>query len=318
MRSILILLLLLIFLNCSHAQVIGQSLDFIASTVLAGERDLIDSPGIYLSTGALIAPSLETGVSINRAGYSSLLWVTFEAVKIKSGLGLKLVSTGLGHLNHLGIPGAGLENMTGLALILSLGKSPREVPWPVLPNRLSGRGLFNFFYQYNNYLCTDLTGQWTASLGVELILGKNRFVISQENDHWLFHTWDDKYRTAGGEISWWTLLPEVTFQSGNIYPLGIMAGFLLWTADTKGLPTVGPGEYYDMSGLYGENCSHGIAYLALQVGGVRLSVGLDSEEIRDSLQNGLHRLMGYGLIPKVDRPDSLYLQLSFNRGDRLF
>jgi len=318
MKPILILLLLFLLLYSTNAQVVGKSLDFISSSVLIGVRDLIDSPGICLSTGALIAPSLETGLSINRAGYSSLLWMTFEAVKIKSGLELKLVSTGMGHINNLGIPGEGWENMTGLALTLSLGRSVHEVPWPVLPNRLPGKGLFNVFYQYNNYLCTDLTSQWTASLGVELNLGKNRFQISQENDHWLFHTWDDKYRTAGGEISWWTLLPEETFQSGNIYPLGVMVGFLLWTADTKGLSAVGPGEYYDMSGLYGENCSHGIAYLALQVGGIRLSLGLDSENIRDALQNGLHRLMGYGLIPKVDRPDSLYLQLSVNRGDRLY
>jgi hypothetical protein len=115
----------------------------------------------------------------------------------------------------------------------------------------------------------------------------------------------DQYRTAAAEISYYRSIQN------NIIGGGI--GFKLWTGTRNGLKKLIRNQDYDLSNQYGGNYSHGILYLSFFINGINISLGYDSEKIRNLIQNSFHNLINTGNIPELKKDDRIYFEISFNK-----
>ncbi len=208
--------------------------------------------------------------------------------------------------SYLGIPGRSEAGEGSLTVTYGLGAENR---FPSGPFFHAGPGTVNFSYRYNQYLSTDGTSQATGRFGGEWVGARNKLKLQIENDFYA-PPFLDQYRTAAGGLEYLHAFP------GAIG--GIAAGYMLWTGTTNGLKPVAGTSHFDLSGQYGGRYSHGIAYASLIWGVARMSVGLDSEDIRDALQNTVHRMVGYYTLPKLTRKDKWYFQVSLFSFDSLY
>lgn len=153
------------------------------------------------------------------------------------------------------------------------------------------------------YLDTQRTSQISGAIALTTRRGNARWVLRVENDY-LAWRHRDEWRTAAIE--------------SHVYidRDGLLLGFgfetKIWTATTTGLPSLSAGEIYDLSGQHGEGWSHGIACLAVTVQAARVCVGVDSEGIRDRVQNRFHDRIDDGQLAPLDRAPEPYIRLSFN------
>jgi hypothetical protein len=267
--------------------------------------------GSYISDGieAGYSATMELGSHVLGAGLNS--GFNFSKAVQAGDRSLGFIETGaLLEFKHcesyLGIPGSSDAATVGLSLTYGLG------PENQFPSNLfnhAGPARHNFSYRYTWYISTDGTSQTTGRIAYELVGDRNKLKIQMDND--LFN-WPsrDEWRTAAAEIEFLHALRSSV--------AGVSLGFMLWTGTTEGLLPVPGTNSLDLSGQHGGQYSNGIAFVSLIWGIARLSIGYDSEAIRDVLQNTAHRIGGWYEIPRLDRPDKWYIQVSLGSMDSLY
>ena len=116
----------------------------------------------------------------------------------------------------------------------------------------------------------------------------------------------DQFRTSAVEIT--------TLFNTNDHVWGIGVGSLIWGGTTDGTERKGHRTLMvDVRDNYGGAYSHGVLYLAGYYDSFKLSIGVDSEEIRSAIQNSWHFLLNQSNIavnPTI-RP-TFYIQLTIN------
>jgi hypothetical protein len=205
------------------------------------------------------------------------------------------------YMKYYGIPGNSVQLNTGASLSLTLGRRIDLVNNPWVQTEL-GKHTFKYFFSY--YLSSDSTSQPYAGVEYKLTLKKLIFRIRLDQDDCYFLA-TDKYRSTMGDIEF------LRYNLENAY--GMNVGFHLWTGNLDGTATHNAPDLrdntYALTG-YGGDYSHGILSLTLIYNFLRLSVGYDSEEIRNTIQNGWHHFYNRPRVPLVNRSDRFYFQIS--------
>ncbi len=212
-------------------------------------------------------------------------------------------------VNDLGIPG---ERHT-LFLSGALGFSWGALG--TLPNyRIPlGRRRHNIIYQYGYYLDSINTSSATGSLSY--YYSRRDFIIGLifENDALAFMG-RDEYRTFGTEIS-------SLFRLDDEQTIGAGIGLTIWTGsaldgtiinDDRSLTHNRRGVIFDISDTYGGAYSHGILFVSFYYNSFRVSIGWDSETIRDIFQNGFHYVINVPNIVTSAKNDRFFIRLDWN------
>lgn len=274
-----------------------------------GEVTTFFSNNLITFTGA---PHVEMGSHINRTGYN--LGFSYTQPLFKWGFldlgSLQFKSKVNATINaaSLGIPGASVTSEISFFGLYGFGPESLFPDTSFLPKatRLINAGMYVTFY-----FSSDGTSQYTINWLGEINLSNHRFRFRYENDDWNGFKNTDEFRTAAAEV-------ELLFTAGEDVWGGAF-GFKLWTGTLDGLPRAYGGESYDMSGQFGGNYSSGILYVSIIRNEWKLSLGWDSENIRDLLQNKAHEYWwDCGTIPLVDRPDRFYIQFSYMDNTSLY
>lgn len=99
--------------------------------------------------------------------------------------------------------------------------------------------------------------------------------------------------------------------SPNVY--GINTSFYIWTGNLDGTASTNSpnarDNTYALTG-YGGDYSHGIFSLGIVYNFLRVSIGYDSEEIRNKIQNGWHHFFNRPRVPLLNRSNRFYFQVS--------
>ena len=214
-----------------------------------------------------------------------------------------------GSLNHyernLGIEGRSQTARFYLLASLGTGKRQKHFRGYEFFSHPASR---NLSFKYISYLSTDGTGQNSGLLSYSFVSGRSLWKISYEND-WFSFLSTDQYRTTAVDITY--------LRKGTSRIYGGAIGFKLWTGETSGLPTY-TDKQFPMAGQYGSQYSHGIFYLSAVWEYLKISLGYDSEKIRDAIQNSYHKMIKKGQILQLDRDDKIYFQLSVNNFGTLY
>lgn len=236
-----------------------------------------------------VQPYGSFGTHINSCGLQGELTFTKKHhwFKANSSSSLTLYTLGAGSISSLGIPGQSLELNSGLNLSFTYG-------------------IYSLNYYLSYYITSDKTNQAYGSLMYKIDTGNWEVGLDLGNDDMYFLA-TDKFRTTKGSIFYRNYTQE------NLY--GISLNFFLWTGDLDGKvlgdeSAEARDRYYSMDG-YGGDISHGILALALRINDFELSIGWDSEIIRDSIQNRWHYFYNRPEVPMVDRENRFYIQTTF-------
>ncbi|MFC1584684.1 polymorphic toxin type 23 domain-containing protein [Fibrobacterota bacterium] len=291
--QLLILVLLIVPLSAQDTSKTDSSM-----SPLSGRRDLRN-----LSMGI----SAQFGTHVRGAGTNlHLIWLHYlqDVSRTINHVSLSAEGSLRGYLENLGISGYGADTRFVFRPSLGLEKSRQIFSGPAHRYHASR---YNFFCYYAIYLSTDGSSQNSGGIGGSIALDKNLFKIQYEND-WYSFLFTDQYRTAAVDI---------TFLRNASYIYGGSAGFKLWTGQTRGIPTHFD-KHFPITGQHGSEFSHGIIYISCILMNMKLSLGYDSETIRDFIQNNYHRLRNIGEIHPLDREDRFYLQFSINEFGTLY
>ena len=253
------------------------------------------------NTGFSFGISFTTGTHINRAG----LFVSAFVFKDFYQFGLKSTY----YYNFSAFEGKKKygEFQQNIVLLLSYGKtdsikSPFVSPLINQTNRKN-----SFAYSYNFYWNKIETSQRTGILA----FGFGRWQILSEND--IFATQaSDRFRTA-------SLLIKYNFLD---YSFGINT--ILWTGDPKGAKNIKDPNfkarygYKDMSKQPYGNKSAGILSLQMEYAlpyyqAVKIAGGIDSEKVRNALQNKLMHDM-YFVPGKINKAQNPHMPMIANDG----
>lgn len=237
----------------------------------------------------LVHPYISIGTHQNSYGAQIEKSFTREFTKFKNSSSgtISLYALGLGAVNNIGIIGEALELNSGINLNFSYG-------------------IHSINYYLSYYLTTNSTNQTYGSLMYTLSYGNWKCGADLGNDDMYFLA-TDKFRTTKGSIFYRYNYLE------DLY--GISLDFYLWTGDLDG-KVLGDesaqrrDRYYSMNG-YGGDISHGILALTFSINHVDISVGWDSEVIRDNIQNRWHYFYNRPEVPLLDRKDRIYVQTTF-------
>lgn len=163
----------------------------------------------------------------------------------------------------------------------------------------------NIIYQFEYYHNDIKTSQQSGLIGYAYLNPKFAVKFFIENDFFSPKHWD-AFRTAAFNLS-------VHFGK---YPnnWGVGVGWAAWTGKTPVPRPSGTNRdsVFDLSTLFAGEFSHGILEISFYYRYFGISVGWDSEAIRDRVQNSFHYMINDGKIPRVDRDDRFYFQVSFN------
>lgn len=198
---------------------------------------------------------------------------------------------------YWGIPVSSFSGEGQMRVILAFGK---KTTFPSRPDLAPSLRAHTLSYYLSAYATTDRTSQLSGGISYSATWGAGAIDFIFENDLIAF-LGRDEYRTAAVALRY-----RLNYRE---HLLGIGATILLWTGTTTGLESLDRGEFYDMSGQYGANYSHGLLSLDLLYDSWRLSIGYDSDSIRTAVQGAIHDLINQGRIPAVDRADRFFIQL---------
>lgn len=252
-----------------------------------------------------VSPSLITGTHINGLGMNMYLLKRFhktlEHSIISPNIGVYI--TPFTYLSNLGIPDESVHLNLGGDLSLSWGAELDLDRYHSIYREVARH---NFRYYLNYYFSSDGTSQPYGGISYTLSLQKNDLILALDNDDAYFIA-TDKYRTTKGSIKY------IRYTSS--YSYGAAIGFLLWTGNLDGTATESDGDMrdstYELTG-YGGDYSHGVAELTLFYNNIHISIGYDSETIRDVIQNGWHNFYNRPEVPLVERDSRFYFQVSLN------
>lgn len=255
-------------------------------------KNILNINNEYFSFSLL--PSVVTGTHVNGIGldinYRKKFPIELDYTFISPSIGL--YTRPYLFLTNIGIPGESMQLNIGTDLSICWGRGTEQT--------------HTFRYYLNYYFTSNGTNQPYGGVAYTLSLNKNDITFSLDNDDAYFIA-TDKYRTTKGKIKF--------LRKTYKYLFGFSIGFLLWTGNLDGTEIDFGGERrdnsYELTG-YGGDYSHGIAELSFLFDGITLSIGYDSETVREYIQNGWHNLYNRPIVPLVDRDDKIYFQLSYN------
>ena len=167
----------------------------------------------------------------------------------------------------------------------------------------SGERAHHLGYYLVGYLDGDRTSQLSGGLRYQHTRDDGSLEVQFENDA-LAHQLLDRYRTFA--------LRARVLRRDMAVPIGVGVRTVVWTGTTGGLGRLGRDEAYDLSGQYGGDVAHGILALDVYHGGLTLSLGVDSEAVRSTLQNSFHYLIDDGQIPRLDLAPRAFVRLALN------
>ena len=250
----------------------------------------------YLSIALM--PHITIGSAVQAIGASTAVDVSLPEVLILENLSFYLQASYFYSFNNLGIPGSSHTGFFSGALVISVGEEG-SLKNGVVP---LGTHAHNIIYQYEYFLDTLGTSQPLGLIGYYYSQPTWLVGIVAENDAFALMR-QDKFRTAGVEIT-------TLFAIDNRL-WGLALGTRLWTSATSGAyaPTNHRGEEVGLEGQYGHPHRHGILYAAAYHYPFKLSIGIDSEEIRTLFQNAMHFFLNYSPFSAIDTEPRLYVQL---------
>lgn len=222
-----------------------------------------------------------------------------HGVVVRGGAGAEALAS------DLGIPGAALGGQADVGIGYAFGRSHPRSGAEARPPRTH-----EVSYALIGYLDTDRTSQLSGALRYRHTRAGWALGIEFENDA-LAQQLLDRYRTFAFRIH--------LVQRGTEVPLGIGLRTVVWTGTTQGLGRRGRDDVYDLSGQYGGAYAHGILALDLVRDGLTVSLGIDSEAIRSTLQNSFHYLIDDGQIPRLaNRPARVFIRIALNEAGGLY
>lgn len=249
------------------------------------------------------APRVEAGTHVNAVGVGAEAEYRLVSRGTERG-GTTLVLTSRagarGVATGLGIPGSNWTAAGEIGVAVSFGQR-HGLPDTIALMRADRAHTVRLVSVV--YGATDGTSQRSGRLEYARAGERSLFTLAFENDFLALQRLD-RYRT-------FALRAGYRWMRGRA-PVGVGARLILWTGTTEGLGFLGRGETYDLRGQHGGEHSHGILALDLTRGAVRLSVGVDAEPVRTTVQNRFHDLIDDGAIPALDRRGRAYVQLSVN------
>ncbi len=209
-----------------------------------------------------------------------------------------------GLAQDLGIAGPALGAHADLSVGYAFGRTHRRRGAEARPPRTHELAVALI-----GYLDTDSTSQWSGALRYRRTRPAWALDVVFENDA-LAQQLLDRYRTFALRVQ--------VLRRDTAVPIGLGLRAVVWTGTTEGLGRLGRDESYDLSGQYGGDRSHGILALDVVRGDLTLSLGLDSEAIRSTLQNSFHYLIDDGQIPRLDRPPRVFVRIALNEAGGLY
>lgn len=278
-------LVILLVLTCLQQSVFSLNLD---SLILNYQNDVFYFNG---------QPFLQAGTHVNALGIGAVTGLQFQQEILQTFIGQRIGVHASAMLNesYFGIPGQSAQaNIGGHITFSFAGNSDfTQSPW-----RIREQGRHNVGFYVSRYFSTDGTSQWYGGFTASFNFKNDsyRFTFDNDDTHWAMLINDfktDKFRTGKLELEY------LHHTDTELY--GASISCLLWTGDTS--PIV------DNTTDYGADYSHGIIGFSYIYNAFKLTIGYDSEAIREFVQNGWHSLKGLGSVPLVDRADRLFLQI---------
>ena len=243
----------------------------------------------------------ENAVGVRVYGAAPVLDGAGRSLALRGGLGVEALAT------DLGIPGPSVGAQPSLEVALAAGPAVRSPTGDVLQPSVRRHELA---YTLLAYLDADGTSQAVGGLRYRYAAPAAVVELAYENDA-LVPPVRDQYRTAAIRLRY--------LRTGGGVPVGVGLRAVLWTGTTEGLGKLGRDESYDLTGQRGAEHPHGILAVDLVRGGLTASVGIDSEGVRDAIQNTWHDLIDRGAIPvREGRPARLFVRLALNEGGGLY
>lgn len=241
-----------------------------------------------------ITPTSIIGTHVNGIGFNVILGRRFslylENKLIACAIGMNFHPTA--YQKYYGFEGESIQLNIGTNISLTFGDKRllKTNPWIIRE-----QSLHTLRYYLSYFLSSDNTSQAYVAMEYKLSLNNSSLKLHAGNDDCIFfQIRGDKFRTTKG------LLEYLYFTHKSLY--GISLSFNIWTGNTS--PLVKPDGF-------GGEYSHGILALSLIYNSMKVSIGYDSEGIRDTIQNEWHKLRNLQTVPLVDRRELFYIQLSF-------
>jgi hypothetical protein len=252
-----------------------------------------------LNIGASLGLVLDFGTHERQLGLEINAYAQSYCVQLNTGTQFSFFSKGLGQRKRF------IEERTYVSGVLLGGKRNLLPVWEI--NSLNHNTNFSnsLTYSYLWYHDNAGTSQRSGAFGLQM----RYFSLACENDIFAGQG-KDRFRT--GHLAFGYRYQQQVFQLGVNIWTGETKGSLLKQGDTINYPY----GFRDLSLLPYGNTSHGIFYLTYKTSlpfqqQVKASIGIDSEEIRNVLQNKLAHNLPF-LPKKMKRNTPNYLRLGSN------
>jgi hypothetical protein len=258
-----------------------------------------------IAINTVVSPQVKLGSHQNSVGIRAAF--KFERLFNRFSTGLFIESTSRFDVTCLSIPGSQYEVSfyTGPEIAFG-GKTCGYSPWTA--SQLHRR--HNIRFTYIVHLDNRSTSQASGSL--QYLFSSDHFSAGLLfEDDFLALQNRDAYRTGALEAALWidpSFLP---------FSFSLFGGTKIWTGAATGSKSAG--EVYDLSSSRYGHYSTGILYIGAGVNTVRLSIGWDSEKIRNAIQNSFHRAINDGAIPVLpEREERLFFNITIGDAGSLY
>jgi hypothetical protein len=233
-------------------------------------------------------------------------WIPAKILSKAERLSLTLTG-GMGYTyNHsyFGIPGQSHTFEGDLGFYLSLGKENNLYKKYF---NINEPGRHNFRLYQSAFLTTDGTSQLIGGLYYSFIFKNSVLGFEYNNDTFTLYP-SDEYRTAA--------VTSFYYRDKGNYLIGCNLGFKLWTGERKFTFLV-DGEFVwpeevnrdSVATLYyGNEYSHGVLFASFVINEFTISIGWDSEKVRDLFQNSVHFILNDAEVPLLERADRFYIE----------
>jgi Bacterial toxin 23 len=236
---------------------------------------------VAIKTG--VSPLLELGSHLNSVGIRADFKCDRKFNSFNAGMFIE--SSSRFDITCLSIPGSQYQVsfFTGPFLIFGKGTTGCS-PWTASPALRRHTIKFKYIAHLDNRKTSQVSGS------LEYLLSSDHFSAGLlfEDDFFALQN-RDAYRTGALEAALWIDPPFLPFS------FSLFGGTKIWTGPAIGNKSAE--EVYDLSSSRYGNYSAGILYIGAGVNTVRLSIGWDSEKIRNAIQNSFHRAIDDGAIP---------------------
>ena len=255
-----------------------------------------------------LLPNIIAGSAVQAIGIHATTYITLPELPVLENIYFYTQGAYFYSFNNLGFPGASHTGYLSAAIGVSVGEvgTLRNNFIPL------GNRRHTIFYQYEYFIDSQNTSQALGLFGYYYSEPTWMVGLFSENDSTAFVA-ADKFRTAAVESA------ALFNTNGHVWGLGI--GMRIWIGINgpeiitgSGLSNGGHrGGSFAISNQNGNSYAHGILHLTGYYDSFKLSIGWESEEIRDILQNGFHFFVNQAFIEPIPNiSPRFYIQLEIN------